>query len=66
MTNMVEKEAIRAPSVPTYGYQMARAIGGKVIKKDSKKFLPRVMSLLICSESTFSIPYVTPAYRSRI
>ena len=40
-TNIVEKEAIKAPSLPTYGYHIARDIGGRVIKNDTKMFLLR-------------------------
>ena len=40
-TNIVEKEAIKAPSLPTYGYHIASDIGGRVIKNDTKMFLLR-------------------------
>ena len=40
-TNIVEKAAIRAPSLPTYGYHMASDIGGRVMKNETNMFLLR-------------------------
>lgn len=49
MMNIVEKEATNAPRVPTYGYQIAREIGGMVIRHESIKFFPLDSLLLISS-----------------
>ena len=59
---MVENAPIRAASLPTYGYQIANAIAGSIITKDNRKVLPRES---YTSLGTFSMPFVTPTWRSR-
>lgn len=69
MTNIVEHDAHKAPSLPTYGYQIARAIGGNIMTSERAKFRPLEIRLLMSGppvSSIFSIPLVTPACKRRI
>ena len=57
----MEKAAISAPSLPTYGYQMPRAKGGMYMDKVRKKFLHLDSLISLSPVEIASIPFVTPA-----
>ena len=57
----MEKAAISAPSLPTYGYQMPKARGGMYMDKVRKKFLHLESLISLSPEVMVSIPFVIPA-----